>query len=101
MCLAIAFYFVEKKSGRKKSKYKIELLTTHISIEGIDMDSVKKALLNRAVADFEDGLEYYSALKAGCDFILTVNPGDFYFPEIPVFRADEFLIHVFGKVADD
>lgn len=93
VCLAIAFYFVEKKSGRKKGKYKIELLTTHISIAGIDIDSVKKGLQNSAVEDFEDGLEYYSALKAGCDFIITENPGDFYFSEIPVLRAEEFLIY--------
>lgn len=92
VCLAIAFYFAEKKSGRIKAKYKIELLSTHLGITGIDKDSVQKTLQNKAIEDFEDGLEYYSALSAGCEFIITENPDDFYFSEIPVYCAKEFLM---------
>lgn len=93
VCLAIAFYFSEKKSGRKKAKYKIELINTHLKMAGIGQEAVNRTLENKAIEDFVDGLEYYSARKAGCEFIITENPGDFYFSEIPVLRSQEFLIH--------
>lgn len=93
ICLAIAWYFAEKKSGRKKAYHKMELLITHLSIASSDEKEVHQTLQNKAIEDFENGLEYYSALNSGCEYIITENPDDFYFSEIPVFRTQEFLIH--------
>ena len=91
LCLAIAFYFSTKKSGAKLAKKKIGILYENIGITKIDDEITKKAMKNRKVHDFEDGLEYYSALNSKCDFIITENQSDFYFSEIPVFGSEEFL----------
>ena len=42
-------------------------------------------------ADFEDALQYYTALKAKADVIITRNGKDFDLSKIPVMTATEFL----------
>lgn len=91
LCLAIAFYFSGKKSGEKLAKKKIELLCQNIHITRIDEKTTNEAITNPQVHDFEDGLEYYSAVQENCNFIITENPGDFYFSEMEVIRCEEFL----------
>ncbi len=91
VCLAIAFYFAEKKSGSALAKKKISLLISSIEIASTDVEAVRKTVSNKSVLDFEDGLEYYSALGAGCKVIITENKEDFYFSEIEVLSSQEFL----------
>jgi predicted nucleic acid-binding protein len=91
LCLAIAFYFSGKKSAEKVAKKKIKLLCQNIHITNIDEEITTKAISNPQVHDFEDGLEYYSAINQNCDFIVTENLEDFYFSEIEVLNCEEFL----------
>jgi hypothetical protein len=46
--------------------------------------------------DFEDGLEYFSALHSGCEIILTEDKTDFYFSALPVLNCQEFIKQYFG-----
>ena len=91
ICLAIAFYFAEKKSGAALAGKKIALLVTNIHIAPSNKDAVFKTISNRKIIDFEDGLEYYSALESGCQTIITEDKGDFYFSEIEVLSCREFM----------
>lgn len=91
LCLAIAFYFSGKKCGEKLAKQKIEMLCNHLNVTSINEEATKKALTNKKIHDFEDGLEYYSALDSKCDFIITEDRKDFYFSEIEVVGCEEFL----------
>jgi predicted nucleic acid-binding protein len=91
ICLAIAFYFAEKKSGAEKAKSKIQLLITRINIAESNKQTVLMAAEHKAINDFEDGLEYFAALNAGCECIITEDIDDFYFSEIEVLRSNEFL----------
>lgn len=91
VCLAIAFYFAEKKSGAAKAKQKISLLVSKIAIAGVDKKSVVQSLENKKVNDFEDGIEYYAAIAAGCKLIITEDTGDFHFASIPVVNARDFV----------
>lgn len=91
ICLAIAFYFAEKKRGTKNAKKKIQLLIEKINIAPSDKKGVLLAAQNKAVNDFEDGLEYYAALEANCKCIITEDIDDFYFSEIEVLNASQFL----------
>ncbi len=90
ICLAIAFYFAGKKHKKFLAKQKIQLLCTNINIAEDTASSVQKSLENKKIHDFEDGLEYYAALKNKCNCILTENPKDFYFSEIEVITAENF-----------
>ena len=41
--------------------------------------------------DFEDALQYYSAVKCNADVIITRNCGDFKYSRIPVMEPSEYL----------
>ena len=90
-CLAIAFYFTEKKSGAQRAKEKIAVLSEKLKITSTDSEAVRATVMNRKINDFEDGLEYYSALNFGCEIIITEDVSDFYFAEIPVYNSESFL----------
>jgi predicted nucleic acid-binding protein len=78
VCLAIAFYFSEKKSGRTKAKEKIKSLAPRISITLIDNAVVQKASSDKSIDDFVDGMQYYGALQSECKCIITDNVRDFH-----------------------
>ena len=90
LCLAIAFYFAEKKHSTKLAKTKISTLCDHINIGSNPAETVYKSLMNPSIHDFEDVLEYYSALDSGCNCIITENTSDFYFSKIEVLNSEFF-----------
>ena len=97
ICLAIAFYFAEKKHKTKAAREKIGLLCEHIIVAPATATVVQRAAANRKINDFEDGLEYYSATESKCGIIVTEDVDDFYFSEIPVLTARNFFEnHVAG-----
>src|SRR5919112_1425099 len=91
VCLAIAFYFAEKKYKSVSAKRKIQILCDHINIAPTSKSTVLHSLGNPAVNDFEDGLEYYSAVETKCDCIITEDAGDFYFSKIEVLNSENFF----------
>lgn len=90
LCLAIVFYFAQKKNKRT-AKEKIKLLAQHLLIAPITATEVQKAATDKAIHDFEDGMEYHSALAAQCDCIITEDVGDFYFSSIEVVNCADFF----------
>jgi predicted nucleic acid-binding protein len=91
LCLAIAFYFSSKKSGEMKAKEKIHILLKNINLTTIDENVTKKAINNAQIHDFEDGLEYFSAIEKSCRIIITENKEDFFFSQIEVLTSEEFI----------
>ena len=92
VCLAIAFYFAEKKFKAKIAKQKISLLSQHIQIADTTGKCVKEALANNLVKDFEDGLQYYTALNSNCHCIVTEDVHDFYFSDIEITNSQDFFL---------
>ena len=91
ICLAIAYYFAEKKCGNAQARHKIDLLITKLQITTVNDKTVRDANLNKRIHDFEDALQYYSALNSGCKYIVTEDLNDFYFSEIEVMTSRKFL----------
>lgn len=91
VCLAIAFYFAEKKSGTPLAKNKIKSLLHHISVTTTDDSIVRQAINDALIHDFEDGIQYYSALLSGCAIIVTEDKDDYYFSVISVLNCREVL----------
>lgn len=56
-----------------------------VSIETMD------AAISLHARDFEDALQYFSALSAGADCIVTRNVRDYPFAEIPILTPPQFL----------
>lgn len=97
MCLAIAWYFAEKKHGAKRAKEKITVLSEHFLIADCGKLEVTQALQDKRVRDFEDGMEYYAAINAGCACIVTENKNDFYFAGNVTYTSGEFLKKYFRQ----
>ena len=91
ICLAIAWYFAEKKSGTRKANEKMKQLAEHLFVGAVTAETVQSTLSNKMVNNFEDGLEYYTALAAKCNVIVTEHTDDFYFSELPVHTAQGFF----------
>ncbi len=68
----------------------LEILSKRLKISSMTQDSFDKAVALKA-SDFEDALQYYSALQEKCELIVTRNKKDFLFSKIMVCTPDEFL----------
>ena len=91
LCLAIAFYFSEKKHGTVMARHKIKILIEKLRFTTISEKMVFEVEKNKKIHDFEDGLQYYSAIDSGCKYIVTEDLNDFYFSEIDVLPSRLFL----------
>src|SRR5690349_19473951 len=70
LCLAVAFYFAEKKSGTQAAKNKLGMLASKLSITPVGKDEVLQCLQNKKVNDFVNGIEYYAAAQYKCEAII-------------------------------
>ncbi|MFY0652356.1 MAG: PIN domain-containing protein [Cyclobacteriaceae bacterium] len=93
LCLAITYYFSEKKSGSKLANKKLRILSERLNITTVNPDCVTASVNNPKVSDFEDGLQYYSTVASGCEMIITENQKDFYFSEITVTDCEGFFVN--------
>jgi predicted nucleic acid-binding protein len=91
LCLAIAFYFAEKKHGTQLAKKKIAVLSENIKIAPNNAEGVHMTFTNPKINDFEDGLEYYAAVTSNCHIIITEDISDFYFSELKVLDCKSFF----------
>jgi len=95
VCVAIAFYYSEKKNRTEVARKKINFLCKNIGITDVGNREIMKTVSNKKIHDFEDGIEYYSALHSGCKHIISEDKDDFYFSEIEVLTSQEFLERYF------
>ena len=73
------------------------MLLRHIGVTTIDEKVTDLAIKNKLIHDFEDGMEYYSAIQHKCDCIISENQKDFYFSEIEVIGCEAFLVKLQSK----
>jgi len=96
LCLAIAFYFAEKKTNSTSARARINILSEKLLFTTVGPKVVDLVKKNKKIHDVEDGLQYYSAIDAGCKCIVTEDKNDFYFSDIEVLSSRQFLEgHVF------
>jgi len=87
---ATTSYFLTKFEGIEKTKEKLRKFKVISEICELDELIIDKGL-NSEFSDFEDSLQYFSALRTECDILLTRNGKDFKKSKIPVMTPDEFL----------
>lgn len=78
-------YETSKSVLNKLRKFKIICEVCEVNEETID-----KAL-NSNFKDFEDAVQYFSALQSNCSIIITRNGKDFKHSTIPIMTAEEYL----------
>lgn len=97
VCMAITFYFAEKKHGTISAKERIALFANYFTIANCGNNEVMAAATDKKVKDFEDGLQYYAAINADCICIVTENVKNFYFSKIDVLSSKNFLVKYYKR----
>ncbi|WP_312822467.1 putative toxin-antitoxin system toxin component, PIN family [Epilithonimonas sp.] len=84
------FYVLAKYENSKIALEKIRKFKLLCSMSVMDDEVVEKAI-HSDFKDFEDAMQYFSALASNCNVIITRNEKDFKNALIPVMNAEEFL----------
>ncbi len=83
-------YFLTKYENSEKAKEKLRKFKIISEVCDLNEQIIEKGL-NSSFKDFEDSLQYYSALDSGCSILITRNAKDFKDSNIPLMTADEYL----------
>jgi predicted nucleic acid-binding protein len=84
------FYFIARDKDKQKAKQSLNLLIKICKILPVD-ESVVKSALNSEFNDFEDALQYFTAITFDCEQIITRNLKHYKQSTIPVLTAEQFL----------
>lgn len=84
------YYISKKMKGKATAEKLVDQIMKNFRIISLTYEILK---LSRTLSgkDFEDVIQYFSALQKGCDFIITRNKGDFPQKEIEVVEPVEFI----------
>ena len=85
-----AYYILAKYEDSKSVLEKIRKFKVLCSISMMNDEVVEKAS-NSNFKDFEDAMQYFSAVASNCDLIITRNEKDFKNALIPVMNAESYL----------
>lgn len=84
-------YILSKMLSPKRTKDILIRFRSLVRIIGLDDKIIDLALGDERFKDFEDGLQYYTAVENQMDLIISRNKKDFESAKIPVLTAKEFL----------
>lgn len=87
---ATASYILMRYNSREMVMDKMKKFTPLCTVTGVGMEDVNEALYS-VFLDFEDALQYFSALRAGAAVIITRNKKDFLASALPVYTPNEYL----------
>lgn len=84
-------YVLSKLKSASEAKEILRKFKLLVHIVSLSEKIVDLALNDSAFKDFEDGLQYYSALESNQDIIITRNQKDFKSSQVAIMSAEEFL----------
>ena len=84
------FYLLSKELKREKAMRVLEKLRIVFRAAAVDEKVIDLSLAS-AFRDFEDAVQYYSALRVKADCLITRNKSDFRADRLPVMTPEELL----------
>ncbi len=84
-------YILSKLKSAKEAREILRKFKVLVELLSLDDKITELALSDDSFPDFEDGLQYYSAIENQIEIIITRNKKDFKNSKIPVLTAKEFL----------
>lgn len=91
LSIANTFYILNDILKIKNTRSIIRKFKVLVTSYPLNDKIVELALNDVNFKDFEDGIQYYSALESNCQLILTRNTKDFKKSDIPVLKPLEYL----------
>ena len=84
------FAYINRKKDKEILYNALKRLIKMFNVIPNDKRHIERAIELES-KDYEDALQYATAISAGCDCIITRNGRDFPFATIPVLSPQEFL----------
>ena len=84
-------YVLARLKSAKEAREILRKFKILVKILSLNEKIVDLALNDEDFKDFEDGLQYYTAIENNQDFIITRDLRDFKQAKIPVMTAEEYL----------
>ncbi|MFN2261342.1 MAG: type II toxin-antitoxin system VapC family toxin [Psychroflexus sp.] len=84
-------YILTKLKSAKEARAILRKFKVLVELLNLDDKITELALSDESFPDFEDGLQYYSAIENDVDIIITRNKKDFKNSKLPVLSAKEYL----------
>ncbi|MFT7345060.1 MAG: putative nucleic acid-binding protein [Lentimonas sp.] len=84
-------YILTKLLSEKESRAILRKFKVLVETLSLDDKVTELALSDNNFPDFEDGLQYYSAIENNIDIIISRNKKDFKNSKLPVMTGFEFL----------
>lgn len=91
LTLANAHYILAKNSSNAITRTVLRSFKVLVEVLPMD-DKIVELALNSNFNDFEDAIQYYTAIENELDLIVTRNIKDFTLSKIPVVTAYDYLI---------
>lgn len=90
LTFANLFYILRKQVSTRHAQEVLRDFKQLVTVLPVD-DTVVDQALNAGFTDFEDAIQYFSAISAGCTVLLTRNVRHYKKAAISVFTAEAFL----------
>jgi predicted nucleic acid-binding protein len=90
LCLADAHYILSRQNPEIEVRKVLRKFKVLVIVLPLD-DKITDLALNSDFKDFEDAIQYFTALEYDQDLIITRNQHDFKESKIPVMTAGEFI----------
>ena len=90
LCLADAHYILSRQNPDIEVRKVLRKFKVLVNVLPLD-DKITDLALNTDFKDFEDAIQYFTALEYDQDLIITRNQHDFKESKIPVMTAGEFI----------
>lgn len=84
-------YIITRMYNADKARNALRKLELLVNIQDLTEKITMLSLNDEKFTDFEDGLQYYTALENSMDAIITRNLKDFKTSKLPVMTAESFL----------
>jgi predicted nucleic acid-binding protein len=91
LTVANASYTLLRQMNSRKAKSVLRKLRLILKILPLDDKIIGLALNDETFSDFEDGLQYFTALENRQDLIITRNLKDFKNSKLPVMTAGQYI----------
>jgi predicted nucleic acid-binding protein len=84
------YYIVRRVEGRTQAQKAMRLIRDVFEAVPPDSQIINQAI-DANMADFEDAVQFHSAIRAKATYLVTRNPGDFPKSALPILTPEEFL----------
>ncbi|MBI3319490.1 MAG: PIN domain-containing protein [Candidatus Omnitrophica bacterium] len=91
LTVANLHYVLRRATARTTAIQHVRKLRLIVRIATLDEQIMDRALSSEAFGDFEDAIQYYTAVTHQMDGLITRNKRDYRRATIPLYTAEEYL----------